>query len=48
MKTIWKYELDTPGLFGLAMPAGAEILTVQLQEDVPAYGRLLTHPVKKR
>lgn len=35
MKTIWKYELETLDLFGLDMPCGAEVLTVQMQNGKP-------------
>lgn len=35
MKTIWKYELETLDLFGLDMPRGAEVLTVQMQKGKP-------------
>ena len=35
MKTIWKYELETLDLFGLDMPIGAEVMTVQTQNGKP-------------
>ena len=35
MKTIWKFQFENKGMFGLDMPKGAEILTVQVQEGVP-------------
>jgi len=34
-KTIWKYPLRTIDGQDLSMPIGAEILTVQIQYDIP-------------
>ena len=34
MKTIWKYELKTDNQV-LQMPKGAQILTVQIQNEIP-------------
>jgi hypothetical protein len=39
MKTIWKFELDFNSTF--EMPKGAEILTVQLQKDIPCLWALV-------
>lgn len=33
MKTIWKYELGITGVQGVGMPAGAQILMAQMQND---------------
>ena len=35
MKTIWKYSLEVEGSQTIAMPWGAEILTIQMQKGVP-------------
>jgi hypothetical protein len=35
MKTIWKWSLIMKDMQWIAMPEGAEILTVQMQGDVP-------------
>lgn len=35
MRTIWKYEIPVADDFSLLMPAGAEVLTVQVQNDKP-------------
>lgn len=35
MKTIWKYELNPGNPYVIGMPEGAEILTVQVQNNVP-------------
>lgn len=35
MKTIWKFELRLTDDQAVEMPAGAELLTVQLQGDTP-------------
>jgi hypothetical protein len=35
MRTIWKYEVPILGCFSLELPAGAELLTVQVQFGVP-------------
>ena len=35
MKTIWKFPFETIDMLGLAMPKGAEILTVQVQDGIP-------------
>lgn len=41
MKTIWKYELETLDIFGLEMPRGAEVLTVQMQHEKPCLWALV-------
>ena len=33
MKAIWKFPFETTGLFTLEMPANAQILTVQTQNE---------------
>jgi len=35
MRTIWKYQFDTTDSFGLQIPEGAEILSVQVQHGKP-------------
>jgi len=35
MRTIYKYKLPVGDEFALEMPAGAEVLTVQMQDDQP-------------
>jgi hypothetical protein len=35
MKTIWKYDVPITDHFSLELPAGAELLTVQVQFGVP-------------
>lgn len=35
MKTIWKFAVHGPLKFTTVMPAGAEILSVQIQGDAP-------------
>jgi hypothetical protein len=35
MITIWKYAVEIDDVFKIEMPRGAEILTVQIQDDVP-------------
>lgn len=35
MKTIWKYPLTTETRCIIGMPEGAEILTIQVQNNVP-------------
>jgi hypothetical protein len=39
-KTIWKYEL-TPGKLSIEMPKDAEILSVQMQNDIPCVWALV-------
>ena len=34
MKTVWKYTVPTDGTFGMNMPAGAEVLSVHVQNGV--------------
>ena len=41
MKTIWKFQFENKGMFGLDMPKGAEILTVQTQEGIPCIWALV-------
>ncbi len=42
MKTIWKFPVTVIGdLFGVPMPAGAEVLSMQLQNDVPVMWALV-------
>lgn len=35
MKTIWKFEIPVAESFGVGMPSGAEILSVQVQRGFP-------------
>lgn len=41
MKTIWKYPLPTAGAPSLYMPAGAQILSLQVQGGVPCLWALV-------
>lgn len=41
MRTVWKYQLGWTGLHELSLPAGAEILSVQLQDDTPTIWALV-------
>jgi hypothetical protein len=34
-KTIWKYAIPIQGRFEVEMPAGADVLSVQVQHDEP-------------
>ncbi len=40
-KTIFKFELETTGMQKVVMPIDAEILTVQVQNDVPCLWALV-------
>jgi hypothetical protein len=40
-KTIWKYELEAESLANFQMPIGAEILTVQVQNEKPCMWALV-------
>lgn len=46
-KEIWKYELQTTGSQAIEMPIGAEILTVQTQNDIPCLWALV-HPKESK
>ncbi len=35
MKTIYKYEIELNNVITVKMPIGAEILTVQIQNEIP-------------
>jgi len=35
MKTIWKFPVEVADSFGLDMPVGAEVLSVQVQNGTP-------------
>jgi hypothetical protein len=41
MKTIWKYQLVIQDSQPLTMPKGAEILTVQVQNNIPCIWALV-------
>jgi hypothetical protein len=49
-KIIWKYEIGDPDGYGLEMPKGAEILTVQIQNDKPYIWALVDEnsPIEER
>lgn len=34
-KTIWKYKIEAVGIQQILLPIGAEILTVQIQDQLP-------------
>ena len=46
-KTIWKFELKTTDTQKLEMPVGAEILTVQAQNERPCLWALVDPTEKK-
>ena len=46
--TIWKYEFETKGLVNIEMPIGAEILTVQTQQEKPCMWALVDPEAKKK
>jgi hypothetical protein len=48
-KEIWKYKLDMP-MLAFAMPAGAEVLCVQVQDEIPCIWGLVNPvaPPKER
>ena len=41
MKTIWKYCVQVEDRFEVQMPKGAEVITVQMQGDVPCIWALV-------
>ena len=45
-KTIWKYEFKTNSLVNIEMPIGAEILTVQSQQDKTCFWALVDPKAK--
>ncbi|MDP3703094.1 MAG: hypothetical protein Q8R78_01720 [Candidatus Omnitrophota bacterium] len=48
MKTVWKYPIPVAGLFTLEMPAGAEVLSVQIQRGNPMLWTLVETDFPKR
>ena len=46
METIWKFELESTQLQAIEMPLDAEILTVQVQDNIPCIWALVD-PTKK-
>jgi len=40
-KTIWKYPITTNDCIGLDLPVGAEILDIQIQNDMPCIWALV-------
>lgn len=50
MKVIWKYEIKVTDIFGLDMPEGAEVLTVQVCKEQPCIWALVDNskPKEKR
>jgi hypothetical protein len=40
-KSIWKFPLEIKGTVKVEMPEGAEILSLQMQEDVPTIWALV-------
>jgi len=46
-KTIWKYELKIDDLQNVTMPIGAEILSVQMQNDTPCLWALVNPDEKE-
>lgn len=48
--TIWKYPVEMAGLFTIAMPQGAHVLTVQTQGNAPQLWALVDpkQPVEPR
>ena len=47
MKTVWKYPIPFAGLFTLEMPAGAEVLSVQIQRGDPVLWSLVETDARK-
>lgn len=41
MRTIWKYEFEMAGWFSLSLPAGAHILSLQVQREKPCLWALV-------
>ena len=41
MKTIWKFELTIDGKQTISIPAGATILTIQIQNGIPCLWALV-------
>ncbi|TDQ79571.1 DUF7352 domain-containing protein [Sphingobacterium yanglingense] len=41
MKVVWKYELNKRGIVFAKMPLGAEILSIQAQNNVPCIWALV-------
>jgi hypothetical protein len=48
-KTIWKFQLETTDIQQIEMPADAEILTIQTQDDKPCIWALVSAdaPIRK-
>jgi hypothetical protein len=46
-KQIWKYELQIKNLQEIEMPIGAEILTVQVQDNLPVLWALVDVQAEK-
>lgn len=47
IKTIWKFELEVTGSQIIEMPIGSEILTVQVQNEIPCLWALV-NPTKNK
>lgn len=48
MRTIWKFPFENMGMFGLDMPKGAEILTVQVQGGIPCIWEMVDPGQEKK
>ena len=46
-KSIWKFPVDAVDLFGVEMPEGAEILSVQVQRGTPCVWAMVDPGRKK-
>lgn len=47
-KTIWKYPLTVPWVQYISMPKDAEILTIQVQDNIPCLWALVDPDEKKQ
>lgn len=50
MKTIYKYQLESKSLNEIELPEHAEILSVQIQNDIPCLWAMVNtdYPIEKR
>ena len=47
-KSIWKFPLETTDIQQIEMPADAEILTIQTQDEIPCIWALVSTDAPKR
>lgn len=48
LKSIWKFHLETTDIQQIEMPADAEILTIQTQDEIPCIWALVSPDAPKR